>query len=160
MSTSGGSGGGATLTAVHMSAAANVDGNVATYLNLYDTQASIPDSNAFTAAATSTPTIVAPLSNVLDSPSSSVTNVDTTDSSFLVEATITVSNLAATEVLLISASATAAAGGPHDNAIIDWTTADTTVVAGTDLTWDGTSVVTSTAGGVFVVLMVLGSGYL
>lgn len=151
MSTSGGSGGGAALVAVTFSTNVIVDGNVAVSLGLVDTQPSMPNSNQLQATVTSTPTIVAPLGNVLDSPFGSVNNVDTTTATFIIDVVLTVSNLAATEVLQIGAQAFASAGGPGDSATIDFTTADTTPIAGTDLAWDGTSVVTSTTGGVFVV---------
>lgn len=159
MSTSGGSGGGGALVPVTIGLNLNVDGNVATLLQVAEVQPLIVGNNELSALATSTPTVVAPLGNVCDSPSGAIGNVDTTSDSFFLGATIIVSNLAATEVLVISANVTLAIAGPNQSAEIDWTTADTTVVAGTDLAWDGTSVVSSTAGGVFVVSIALTATY-
>lgn len=159
MSTSGGSGGGGALVPVNFGGTLNVDGNVATQFSMFETQPSMPDANALAIQATSTPTVVAPLGNVCDSPTGFIVGIDTTTNAYVINVIITVSNLAATEVLQISGTVTVPVAGPNQSGSIDFTTADTTVIAGTDLTWDGTSIVSSTAGGVFVVSVALQSNY-
>jgi hypothetical protein len=64
-------------------------------------------------------------------------------------ATITVSNAVGTEVLQVFADVVVSTTGTSESATIDWTTATTNAVAGTDLSWNGTSIVSSTLGGVF-----------
>ena len=75
--------------------------------------------------------------------------VDTTNDQLDLNATLWVTNQVGTELLEVTASGAVPKAGPDQTGSIDWTTAVATQVVGVDLAWDGVSVVSSTAGGVF-----------
>lgn len=103
---------------------------------------------------TSVPTLVAPSGLVAGSPTLDIDGLDTTTDDLGLNAHLWVTNLLGTEVLELVASGDIAQSGPGQSGDIDWTTATANAVAGSDLSWDGSSTVTSTAGGVFVVSLV------
>jgi Rieske Fe-S protein len=107
---------------------------------------------------TSTPFTVAAAGNVTFVGTVEVGNVDTTEVGYVVQATILVSNADGTEVITVTATAVSTENAPDQIVNVDWTTATAFAVAGTDLVWDDTSQITSTAGGVFTVLLKVSTG--
>lgn len=75
---------------------------------------------------------------------------------FDLAATLVATNTAGTQVLVLAASAFGVPAGGRIQ--LDWTTANVSPVAGTDLQWDGTTV-TTTAGGVFCVGALFSGGW-
>ena len=101
---------------------------------------------------TSVPQVASALGLVCSSFNCQISYIDTTNDDYYIEMTVTISDLTGTNILTINGTAEASAGGPNDDATVDWTTATATAVAGTDLVWDAAATtVTSTAGGVYVV---------
>jgi hypothetical protein len=109
---------------------------------------------AVSGVMTAGPTLVAPLGDVITSEALFVAGVDTTTDRLDLAATITVTDSLGTNVLTVVATGYIPQAGAGQNGSIDWSTAVATQVIGTDLAWDGTSKVTSTAGGIFTVVMV------
>jgi hypothetical protein len=100
-------------------------------------------------------TLIAPTGIVVAAFTLSVTGVDTTTDDLQLIGYLWVSNQLGTEVITVAGTGDIAQVGPDQSGSIDWTMADATAVAGSDLTWDSTDVeVTSTAGGIFTVSLV------
>lgn len=151
MSTSGGSGGGGASIDFALLLYDLTVNDAAT--TLYNVTQGVPivgnDTELVATVTTSLPFTVPALTAVVNAEDAGLFNVDTTNSAYTATATIMVSNAIGTEVIWVSATATAIIDGPGQNISIDWTTATVTAVAGTDLSWNGASVISSTAGGVF-----------
>lgn len=74
-------------------------------------------------------------------------NIDT-------NATLYITDAAGANTLTVSGSSSLATPVVGDGTAIDWTAASATIV-GVDLTWDGTTGVTSTAGGIYFVTLLV-----
>ena len=99
---------------------------------------------------TSPPLLVAALGVVVDTPVVAASNVDTTTDLYSIQAQLYVTNTIGTQVLEVVASATIPKSGPAQTGEIDWSTATATALVGVDVTWDATTGVSTTAGGLFV----------
>ena len=107
-------------------------------------------------SACSPPMVIGVTTNVVDVADNTpptLAGIPTSSVGILLLATLWVTDQLGTQVLRLDASATS---NPGDASVaIDWTTATPTAVAGSDLAWDGTRFVSSTAGGVFTAFMLL-----
>lgn len=80
-----------------------------------------------------------------------VTGIPVSADRFDMAVTLLVTNQDGTEVISVSGTAKTTAG--DTSLSFDWTAANATALAGSDLTWDGTSAVTSLLGGIFSVFV-------
>ncbi len=111
-------------------------------------------------AVTTIPQLVAPMGIVVNGPNGQIGNLPPNEGdTYDITAVLTVSNLAGTEVIQVKATASIAAGGL--GGAPDFSTAEATAVAGTDLVWDSEAfgTVTSTAGGIFAAILTLAGGW-
>lgn len=125
----------------------------------FDIGSSADGANARLAGATtSPPVLIDPASVVADvQQPSTIARIPVDADSFGAALTLWVTDLAGTNVLQVQVAASTT---PGDTSLsIDWTTATATPIAGTDLAWDGTSQVTSTAGGIFVAALSYAAGW-
>lgn len=105
-------------------------------------------------ALTTIPVVVAAMGTVATVGPDFIVTVIPVDVDILdVEATLYVTDLTGTNSIEVDLSGSTTAG--DTSLTLPWTGAVSTTIAGTDLAWDGTNVVTSTAGGIFVASLVI-----
>lgn len=131
---------------------------------LYEDQRAFPatvdrgDLEGFSVSITSQPVVIAALGTVIDlsTINGQYANLPLSDDEFDLLGYVKVTNMAGTQVALahksIGIDAETASGS------MDWSSPTTSVPTGTDLAWTGTAVA-STAGGIFVVTVILNGGW-
>lgn len=117
-------------------------------VDYYPAGASGTGADGYAGSMTSVPVLVGAAGTVAGVGTGFVKNIPVDADPYDVTIDLVVTNLTGTEVIIVEVDLTTTAG--DTSATIDWTTATPSSVAGTDLTWDGTGAVTTTAGGVFV----------
>jgi hypothetical protein len=111
-----------------------------------------PFESGASGALTSAPTLVGPSSPIATVEDAGVGGVDTTLDDLPLQATVLVTDQLGTEVLAITGTGDIPQVGPNQSGTIDWATATTNPIAGSDLTWDsGNQEIFTTNGGVFTV---------
>lgn len=110
------------------------------------------DGHPFADVITGIPVAIGIGGNAASLTTTIVTAIPLDSDYFDFQATLTVTDLAGTNVITVSVFATV----PPDSTslTVDWSTASDTVVTGVDLSWDGTDNVVSAAGGIYIATLV------